>query len=99
MPHPPSKVRRRLTDVTTQVPGSTPGTGREKGEGMSQPPIARMAVTSIAATAVDATVLGALARMHGLPAGLAVALGCLAGGVVNFALLRAWVFPGRRGTV
>jgi len=56
-------------------------------------PIFRMALCSSAATAVDLATLCGLIKVFGLWPGAAGVLGCLAGGAVNFALNRKWVFP------
>jgi putative flippase GtrA len=52
----------------------------------------RLLVASGLATAADTAILVALARGAGLRPGLAAAIGCLAGGLVNFVMTRSWVF-------
>jgi putative flippase GtrA len=53
-----------------------------------------MIASSTAASALDVTVLIALCHLGHLAAGAAAALGALAGGALNFALTRRWVFRG-----
>lgn len=55
----------------------------------------RAAFASAAATAVDVATLLLLVRVAHVTAGVAAALGCLAGGAMNFALGRRWVFAAR----
>jgi putative flippase GtrA len=55
----------------------------------------RMICSGGAATTVDTAVLVLLCWGAGLPAGLAAALGCLAGGVTNFAITRRAIFGAR----
>lgn len=53
---------------------------------------AGMLLTSLAATTVDVVLLLVLARVRHMPAGVAAAGGCLAGGFANFFLMRQFVF-------
>lgn len=57
--------------------------------------LVRLAVASGLATTTDTAVLVALTVIAGLAPGLAAIAGCLAGGAVNFALSRRWVFAAR----
>jgi putative flippase GtrA len=57
---------------------------------------ARLFTASVVATLVDAAVLLGLAHHGGVAARPAAIAGCLAGGAVNFALSRGWVFGARR---
>lgn len=52
----------------------------------------RVAATGGIATAVDTAVLVALCWGAGVVPGLAALLGCLAGGALNFAINRRWIF-------
>lgn len=54
--------------------------------------LARLATASGVATAVDTAVLLLLVAGAGLAPGPAAVVGCLAGGAVNFAVSRRWVF-------
>ena len=56
---------------------------------------ARAATSSALASAADVVVLLALVRTAHVKVGLAAALGCLAGGTVNFLITRRWVFRPR----
>ena len=58
----------------------------------------RAAAVSVLATLLDVTTLLLLVRVAHLTAGVAAAIGCLLGGVVNFALARRWVFAARGGS-
>ncbi len=55
----------------------------------------RAGIASLLASVVDLATLLLIAQTAHVAAGLAVALGCLAGGAVNFALSRRWVFRTR----
>jgi putative flippase GtrA len=57
----------------------------------------RMICAGGAATVVDTGTLLALCWIAGLAAGPAAVLGCAVGGVVNFAINRAWIFGASRG--
>ena len=57
----------------------------------------RMAASSSAASIVDLLTLLSLVKLCQLWPGPAGAIGCLAGGAVNFALNRRWVFCQRDG--
>jgi putative flippase GtrA len=67
--------------------------------GRRLPRLVRLVAASTIATLIDATVLVLCAHRMGLAAGLAGALGAGAGGVVNFAINRIWVFDAGRGPV
>jgi len=56
----------------------------------------RAATSSALASACDVLILLALLRAAHVAAGTAAALGCLAGGLINFTLTRRWVFRPRR---
>ncbi len=57
-------------------------------------PLLRSLVTSVLATSLDGLVFHVL-RSLSVPAPVAVAVGCLAGGLIGFTLGRTWVFAVR----
>jgi putative flippase GtrA len=57
--------------------------------------VARSAISGVVASGVDVVTLLALVHVTQMAAGLAAGVGCLAGGVANFALARQWVFGAR----
>jgi len=65
-----------------------------RGRGAAASRLVRLVVASGTATAVDTAVLFGLCRVGGLGPGLAAFVGCVAGGAVNFAINRRWVFSG-----
>jgi putative flippase GtrA len=62
---------------------------------VSQP--LRLVIASVLASAVDLAVVALLGAGLGAATTLATAMACLAGGLANFALNRAWVFAGSGG--
>jgi putative flippase GtrA len=59
--------------------------------------LARLALSSVAASVVDLGTLLLLLHLFQLWPGVAGGLGCVAGGAVNFTLNRRWVFDARTG--
>jgi putative flippase GtrA len=57
--------------------------------------VARALASSAVASGVDVVTLLALIHVTHVTAGVAAAIGCLAGGIANFALSRAWVFQSK----
>ncbi len=78
-------------------PPATPSAEVRTASATSWRTLGRHQIGALAATAVDFSAMIACVELLGIPPAIATALGAALGGLTNFSLGRAWIFPRHSG--